>query len=52
MVTRVQQRLAQQTHGRRGTTADPTWAHRLLLLRGYDTLTDRARARLETFTTR
>lgn len=51
MVTRVRQRLAQTNHARRGTTADPAWAHRLLLLRGYDTLTERARARLQaTFT--
>lgn len=42
-VTRVRQRLAQ----RRGQKIDPAWAHRMLLLRGYNTLSTRGRARLE-----
>lgn len=46
-LTRVRQRLAQQRHARRGRKIDPAWAHRTLLLRGYDTLSTRARARLE-----
>lgn len=47
-VTRVRQRLAQQMHHRRGRKTDPAWAHRLLLLHGYNTLSDRGRDRLET----
>ncbi|MBN6769096.1 MULTISPECIES: ISL3 family transposase [Micrococcus] len=47
MLTRVRQRLAREQHGRRGRKADASWAHRTLLLRGADTLTDRAWARLE-----
>ncbi len=46
-LTRVRQRLVQQHHQRRGRKTDPAWAHRTLLLRGYDTLTQRARRRLE-----
>lgn len=46
-VTRVRQRLAHQRHQRRGRKIDPAWAHRMLLLRGYDTLSPRGRARLE-----
>lgn len=46
-LTRVRQRLAQHHHGRRGRKSDPAWAHRGLLLRGYDTLSVRARDRLE-----
>jgi hypothetical protein len=37
-LTRVRHRLVQEHHQRRGRKADPTWAHRTLLLRGYDTL--------------
>lgn len=47
MVTRVRQRLARQQHERRGRKNDPAWAHRLLLLRGADTLSERAWARLD-----
>lgn len=46
-VTRVRQRLAHDLHQRRGRAIDPAWAHRMLLLRGYDTLSPRGRARLE-----
>ncbi|HEU4546626.1 MAG TPA: ISL3 family transposase [Microlunatus sp.] len=48
MVTRVRQRLVQDREHRRGRKIDPAWANRMLLLRGYDTLSDRARARLDT----
>lgn len=47
MVTAVRQRLARTHHGRRGRKDDPAWAHRMLLLRGADTLTPRAWERLE-----
>nr|WP_276548849.1 ISL3 family transposase [Brachybacterium muris] len=47
MVTTVRQRLARTHHGRRGRKDDPAWAHRMLLLRGTDTLTPRAWDRLE-----
>lgn len=46
-VTRVRQRLAHQRHQRRGRKIDPAWVHRMLLLRGYETLSPRGRARLE-----
>ena len=42
MVTTVRQRLARTHRGRRGRKDDPAWAHRMLLLRGGDTLTPRA----------
>lgn len=48
MVTTVRQRLARTHRGRRGRKDDPAWAHRMLLLRGGDTLTPRAWDRLET----
>ncbi len=47
-VTRVRQRLVRDREQRRGRKTDPAWAHRTLLLRGYDTLSDRGRARLQT----
>jgi transposase len=47
MVTRVRQRLVREREQRRGRLIDPAWANRRLLLRGYDTLSVRARARLE-----
>ena len=47
MVTTVRQRLARTHRGRRGRKDDPAWAHRMLLLRGGDTLTPRAGERLE-----
>jgi transposase len=48
MVTRVRQRLVRDREQRRGRKIDPAWANRTLLLRGYDTLSKRARARLDT----
>jgi transposase len=47
MVTRVRQRLVRDREQRRGRKIDPAWAHRTLLLRGYDTLSARGRARLQ-----
>jgi transposase len=47
-VTRVRQRLVRDREHRRGRKVDPAWAHRTLLLRGYDTLSDRGKARLQT----
>jgi transposase len=46
MVTRVRQRLVREREQRRGRKIDPAWAHRTLLLRGYDTLSKRGRDRL------
>ena len=46
MVTRVRQRLIRQREQRRGRKIDPAWAHRTLLLRGYDTLSQKGRDRL------
>ncbi len=47
MVTRVRQRAARDQHGRRGRKSDLTWAHRQLLLRAGNDLSERARARLD-----
>jgi transposase len=47
MVTRVRQRLVCDREQRRGRKIDPAWANRMLLLRGYDTLSARAKARLD-----
>src|SRR5829696_10123766 len=47
MLTRVRQRLVHDREHRRGRKIDPAWANRRLLLRGYDTLSSQARARLE-----
>nr|WP_245349513.1 ISL3 family transposase [Brachybacterium fresconis] len=47
MVTTIRQRLARTHRGRRGRKDDSAWAHRMLLLRGGDTLTPRAWERLE-----
>jgi transposase len=47
MVTRVRQRLVRDREHRRGRKIDPAWAHRTLLLRGYDTLSGRGKARLQ-----
>jgi transposase len=47
MVTRVRQRLVREREQRRGRKIDPAWAHRTLLLRGYDTLSERAKDRLD-----
>ena len=46
-VTRVRQRLVRDREQRRGRKVDPAWAHRMLLLRGYDTLSVRGKARLQ-----
>jgi len=46
-VTRVRQRLIRDREHRRGRKIDPAWANRTLLLRGYNTLSERARARLD-----
>ena len=47
MLTGVRRRVSWDLHGRRGRGTDLAWAHRLLLLRGYDTLSERGRARLD-----
>jgi transposase len=47
MVSRVRQRLIREREQRRGRKIDPAWANRTLLLRGYDTLSARARTRLD-----
>ena len=46
-MTETQQNHSQQVKGRRGRVADKAWAHRMLLLRGGDTLSCRAALRLE-----
>jgi transposase len=46
-LTAVRQRLVRAQTGRRGRGGDPAWAHRQLLLRGADTLSERGWARLE-----
>lgn len=48
MVTAVRRRVSWERHHRRGRQVDPAWAHRILLLRGYDTLSDRGQAKLRT----
>ncbi len=48
MVTAFRRRVSWDRRGRRGRRVDPAWAHRLLLLRGYDSLSPRGRARLKT----
>jgi transposase len=47
MVTEVRQRVQREQHGRRGTSADPAWTHRKLLLRAGDTLSEKALLRLK-----
>ncbi len=47
MVTAVRRRVSWDRYDRRGRKEDPAWAHRLLLLRGYDTLSQRGRDKLE-----
>jgi len=44
----VRQRLSQQNNGRRGRSADPSWANRRLPLRGADTLSPGGWTRLNT----
>jgi transposase len=46
MVTEVRQRATRDQLGRRGTTADPVWVNRRLLLTGADHLTPKQWARL------
>src|SRR5512142_1831350 len=46
MVTKVRQRVMQETLGRRGRGGDPVWATRRLLLRGRQRLSDRAFVRM------
>jgi transposase len=46
MVTEVRQRVTRDQHGHRGTTADPVWVNRRLLLTGADHLTAKQWARL------
>lgn len=46
MLTGVRRRVAWDRHERRGRKTDPAWAHRLLLLRGYNTLSERGRSKL------
>ncbi|MDQ3165491.1 MAG: transposase [Actinomycetota bacterium] len=45
-VTAVRRRVSWDHHDRRGRKVDPAWAHRLLLLRGYGTLSARGKSRL------
>ena len=46
-VTEARQNLSQQVRGRRGRGIDKAWAHRMLLLRAGDKLTESAAHRLE-----
>lgn len=46
-VTAVRQRLMREQHGRRGRKTDTVWAHRMLLLRGADSLSPRGWDRLD-----
>ncbi len=51
-LTAVRQRLSQHNNGRRGRSADPSWANRRRLLRGADTLSPGGWTRLKaTFAT-
>jgi transposase len=45
-LTEARQNLSQEVKGRRGRGVDKAWAHRMLLLRAGDTLTDNAAHRL------
>lgn len=47
MLTKVRQRVSREQNGRRGLKTDKAWAHRQLLLRGYDTLSDNGKKRLD-----
>jgi len=47
MVTHVRRRVSWDLNDRRGRKIDAPWANRLLLLRGYDTLSEKGRARLD-----
>ncbi|MEV7638270.1 ISL3 family transposase [Pseudarthrobacter enclensis] len=46
-MTETRRNLSQQVKGRRGRAIDKAWAHRMLLLRGGDSLSRRAALRLE-----
>jgi transposase len=46
VVTEVRQRVVRETHGRRGRASDPVWASRRRLLRGRETLSERAMVKL------
>ncbi|MDQ0618545.1 transposase [Arthrobacter globiformis] len=46
-MTEARQNLSQQVKGRRGRGIDKAWAHRMLLLRAGDTLSEQAAHRLE-----
>lgn len=48
MVTTVRRRASWERHDRRGRGSDLAWANRLLLMCGYDSLSDRGRAKLKT----
>jgi len=48
MVTNVRRRVSWDRHDRRGRGSDLTWANRLLLMRGYDSLSARGRTKLKT----
>ncbi|MCV7475124.1 transposase, partial [Micrococcus luteus] len=47
MLTEVRQRVTREVLGRRGRKEDSVWAHRMLLLRAGDRLTDAGLHRLE-----
>lgn len=46
MLTTVRRRVSWDRHDRRGRKNDLAWAHRLLLLRGYNTLSERGKTKL------
>lgn len=46
MLTGVRRRVSWNRHDRRGRKNDLAWAHRLLLLRGYNTLSERGKIKL------
>jgi transposase len=48
MVTTVRRRVSWDRHERRGRRTDLAWANRLLLMRGYNTLSERGKAKLKT----
>ena len=47
MLTKVRQRVSREQNGRRGLKTDKDWAHRQLLLRGYDRLSAAGKKRLD-----
>jgi len=47
MLTAVRRRVSWDRHDRPGRKADPAWAHRLLRLRGYNSLSDSGKAKLD-----